>query len=273
VGGLTEPTPEPPAAACDDPGVEETDAQDVWSPLAAEWSVLWGSFADPARRALLRACRVVTGTRVLDVGCGSGELLAQLGSRGAVASGADAAAGMVALARRTAPGADVRVGPAEALPWPDRSVDVVTAVNVLQLKDDPDAALAEAVRVVAPGGLVAVCGWAERHRSEIDAVEAALARDDGETPGPEHPLREEGPVRELMVAAGLVVEHVELVGVPWVAADDTALVRGVLLGEDDAGLAARGPVVVEAARPYRTSEGGYRFRNAFRLVVGRAPRV
>ncbi len=265
MGGLS-PAADGAGPACDDPGVDETD---VWSPLAAQWAALWGSFADPARQALLRACHVGPGTRVLDVGCGSGELLALAAARGAVVSGADAAPGMVALARRAAPGADVRVAPAEALPWPDGSVDVVTAVNVLQLTDDPAAALAEAVRVTVPGGLVAVGGWAERERNEIDVVEAALALDDGEPLGPEHPLREEGPLRELMGSAGLAVERVELVGVPWQAADDAELVAGVLLGEDAAGLADRGPVVVAAARPYRTAQGGYRFRNTMRLAVGR----
>jgi SAM-dependent methyltransferase len=249
----------------------DDEHDDPWSALSGDWAALWGPFADPARRALVAATGVGPGTRVLDVGCGSGELLALLADAGARVAGADVAAGMVALTRRAVPAADVRVASAEALPWPDDAFDVVTAVNVLHVADDPEAALAEAARVVAPGGRVAVCGWADRALVELDVLEAALAEDDGEPPAQESPLRREAETRALLRDAGLAVEHVQLVEVPWTAADDDALVRGVLLGEDATGLAERGPVVLAAARPFRTPDGGYRFSTTFRLLVGRAP--
>lgn len=257
--------PEDPDRASD------AGAPDTWTALAGDWAASWGGFAGPARAALLDATGAGPGTRLLDVGCGTGELLAEAAARGAAAAGADVAPGMVARARRAAPGADVRVADAEDLPWPDGAFDVVAAVNVLHLADDPGAAVAEAVRVLVPGGLLAVCGWAERDRCELDAVEAALAVDDGEEPGPEGPLRREAPVRALLAGAGLAVEHVALVDVPWSAPDAGALVRGLLLGEDAAGLADRGPVVVAAAARFRRADGSYRFRNAFRLVVARRP--
>lgn len=244
---------------------------DPWTALADEWAASWGGFADPARAALLDATGAGPGTRLLDVGCGTGELLARAAARGAAAAGADVAPGMVARARRAAPGAEVRVADAGDLPWPDGAFDVVAAVNVLHLADDPGAAVAEAARVLAPGGRLAACGWAERDRCELDAVEAALAADDGEEPGPEGPLRREEPVRALLAGAGLVVEHVAVVEVPWTAADAHALMRGLLLGEDAAGLADRGPVVVAAAERFRAHDGSYRLRNAFRLVVARRP--
>jgi hypothetical protein len=78
-------------------------------------------------------------------------------------------------------------------------------------------------------------------------------------------------VRDLLAGAGLDVEHAALVDVPWTAADDGALVRGLLLGEDAAGLAERGPVVLAAAARFRRADGSYRFRNAFRLVLARRP--
>jgi SAM-dependent methyltransferase len=244
---------------------------DTWTALADDWAASWGAVADPARAALLGAAGVGPTTRLLDVGCGTGELLAAAAARGAAPAGADVAPGMVSRARRAAPGADVRLADAEDLPWPDGAFDVVAAVNVLHLADDPAAALAEAARVLAPGGLLAVCGWAERDRCELDVVEAALAADDGEEPGPEGPLRREGPVRALLAGVGLAVEHVALVEAPWSAPDEGALVRGLLLGEDAAGLADRGPVVVAAAARFRRADGSYRFRNAFRLVVARRP--
>lgn len=82
----------------------EDEDDDPWSALSTDWAALWGPFADPARRALVAATGVGPGTRVLDVGCGSGELLAMLTEAGAEVAGADVAAGMVALAARAAPG-------------------------------------------------------------------------------------------------------------------------------------------------------------------------
>lgn len=258
--------------APDDPRPGGVGDDDPWTAPADDWAAAWGGFAGPARAALLAAAGVGPGTRLLDVGCGTGELLADAAARGAAVAGADVAPAMAARARRAAPGADVRVADAEDLPWADGAFDVVAAVALLHLADDPGAAVAEAARVLAPGGLLAVCGWAERDRCELDAVEVALAADDGEEPGPEGPLRREDPVRALLTDAGLVVERVALVDVPWTAADEDALVRGLLLGEDAAGLAGRGPVVRAAAAPFRTADGAYRFRNAFRLVLARRPR-
>jgi hypothetical protein len=63
-----------------------------------------------------------------------------------------------------------------------------------------------------------------------------------------------------------------LVEVPWSPPDDATLVRGVLLGEDAAAMAAAAPTVLAVARPFRTGPGGgYRLVNAFRYAVGRTP--
>lgn len=248
--------------------VEPTEpGDDPWSSVASEWAALWGPAASPAHGELLRAAGVRPGTRVLDVGCGTGDLLAALPGLGAHGAGADPAPGMVRLARRAAPAADVRVAPAEALPWPNEGFDVVTAVNVLPLTGDPDAAVAELVRVLAPGGRLVVCGWAGR--GDLDVLEAALAAADGE-PAPGHdPLHGEAGLRALLEDAGLVVEAVREVEVAWPVPDAATLVRAVLVGEDAAGLAERGPVVTTAAEPLRRRDGGYRLRLVLRYAVAR----
>lgn len=244
---------------------------DVWSAVAGEWADLWGAFADPVRAVLLDATRTGPGTRLLDVGCGSGELLALALARGAGAFGADPAATMVRLARTRAPGADVRVAGAAALPWPDASADVTTAVNALELTGDPAGVLPELVRVTAPGGLVAVATWAEGARNDLDAVEAAVARAVDDEPGPDGDLRLPGGLERLLAAAGLTVEAAGLVPAPWEAADADALVRGVLLGEDAATQAELTPTVIGAAAGFRTADGRYVLRNTFRYAVARTP--
>jgi len=245
---------------------------DGWSALAAEWSELWAGSAAPAHEALIAASEIRAGSRVLDVGCGSGEFLRTLTDRGAVAAGIDPAPGMVELARRVAPLADVRVGEAQNLPWPDGAFDVVTAVNALQFADDTIEALAEFARVLAPGGYIAIANWAEGARNDLDAIEAAVAAADGEDVDDDLPvegdLRAAGGLEALVAEAGLELVAVGLVEVPWSAADDDTLVRGVLLGEDPSVLRELAPVVVAAARPFRVGDG-YRLNNSYRYVVAR----
>lgn len=256
-----------------DDGVDEhgREHQDGWSAVAADWAALWAPSGEPARRVLLDATRTGPGTRLLDVGCGSGELLALAAGRGAVVAGADPAPGMVALARDRAPGADVREAGVEHLPWPDGAFDVATVVNALGFADDDVAALREVARVLVPGGRLALAGWAEGACNDLDVIERAVARAAGEEPSEDPDLRRPGGRERLLAEAGLVVEAAGLVEVPWTVPDDDALVRGVLLGEDAEGLAEVGPVVVEAAAPFRTPDGGYRLVNAYRWAVGRVP--
>jgi SAM-dependent methyltransferase len=244
---------------------------DRWSDVAEGWAELWTRFAEPAWRAVASAAGVGAGVRVLDVGCGSGGFLAHAAGLGAAVSGADPASGMVAVARRVVPAADVRDGDAERLPWPDASFDVVTAFNALQFAEDPEAALAELARVAVPGGRVAVANWAEDARNDLATIEAAVAAAAGEEPTPEGALRQAGELEELLAGAGLAGVVAGLAELPWRAADDDGLVRGVLLGEDEATIAATAPAVVAAARPFRQAGGGYLLSNAFRFAVGTTP--
>ncbi|MFG1927712.1 class I SAM-dependent methyltransferase [Cryptosporangium sp. NPDC048952] len=232
-----------------------------WTPVAEEWARWWGSFAAPARELIVRATAVAPGSRVLDVGCGSGEFLAELAGRGARVAGVDPAEGMVELARRSVPAADVRLGDAEALPWPEGAFDVVTAINALQFADDRDTAAAELLRVTAPDGWVAVANWAERANNQLDAIDAAL----NDEPGEDGDLRLPGGIEHLLIDAGAHVVETGLIEVPFEVPDDDALVAAILFGEDP----ASGPLVIEAARPYRTGSGGYRFLNHFRYALAR----
>ncbi|PRY27970.1 class I SAM-dependent methyltransferase [Pseudosporangium ferrugineum] len=233
---------------------------DPWSEVAEEWASAWGDFPEPAWRAVLEHGGVGAGARVLDVGCGSGEFLAFCDRRGLRTAGIDPAPGMVALARRRT--GDVRLGGAEKLPWGDATFDLVTSFNALQFAEDTDDALAEMVRVTVPGGRVAVANWAEAARNDLRVLEEAL---DDDPPPPDGELRLPGGLRELLTDGGLddVVEG--LVAVPWRAAGDDELVRGILLGEDPGAAGA----VLAAARPYRNRDGGYLLVNHFRWAVGR----
>jgi len=102
------------------------------------------------------------GQRVLDVACGTGvltrELARRVGPSGAVL-GIDINDGMLAVARRTAPGIEWRRCPAEQLEFDDRSFDAVTCQFGLMFFADRRRAVQEMARVLRPGGRLAVAVW------------------------------------------------------------------------------------------------------------------
>jgi ubiquinone/menaquinone biosynthesis C-methylase UbiE len=95
------------------------------------------------------------GARLLDVGCGTGNLLERLGGRFECA-GCDPAEEMLQRARARNPGVDLRVAPAEELPFEDGCFDAVLCIEVMRYLADPRPALRELVRVLRPGGLALV---------------------------------------------------------------------------------------------------------------------
>ncbi|MEU0598064.1 class I SAM-dependent methyltransferase [Streptomyces sp. NPDC006393] len=106
------------------------------------------------RPAMLALAGDVTGRRILDAGCGSGPLSAALRDRGAVVTGVDASAGMLALARRRL-GDDAAlhmVDLRDHLPFGDGAFDDVVASLVLHYLEDWGPTLAELRRVLTVGG-------------------------------------------------------------------------------------------------------------------------
>lgn len=110
------------------------------------------------RPAMLELAGDVRGLRVLDAGCGSGPLTAELLARGAEVTGLDGSPAMIELAReRLGDGVPLHVGDLAApLPFADDAFDLVTASLVLHYLEDWSAPLAELRRVLAPGGRLLV---------------------------------------------------------------------------------------------------------------------
>jgi ubiquinone/menaquinone biosynthesis C-methylase UbiE len=92
--------------------------------------------------------------KILDVGCGTGRLLRKVGSAWPAAQliGVDPAEGMVEQARQLTPGATFYVGPAEALPLPDSSVDLALSTISFHHWEDQAQGIQQITRVLRPGG-------------------------------------------------------------------------------------------------------------------------
>lgn len=149
---------------------------------------------------------------VLDVGCGPGALAERLAERvgpGRVGA-ADPSEPFVAACSSRVPGADVRQASAEKLPWPDEAFDAGLAQLVINFLSDPHAGVAEMLRVVRAGGVVAACTWDHGDGMQMlrifwDAARALDSGAAGEGRAARFRTREE--LDELWHSAGL--EHVK----------------------------------------------------------------
>lgn len=224
----------------------------------------------PLHRAILRALGPLTGMRLLDVGCGVGLLLRAAERRGALVAGVDTAVERLEIARWALPDADLREGDVDALPFDNGTFDVVTACG----GTGGTAVLAELIRVVRPGGRVAVGGWVHpagcwaatfgEHLRRLTRRDSVPLADD---PGLEAGLR----------AAGLAVLARGEVGCP-ARYPSLAAAWAAMLGSEQllqairlAGERAVYDAFVASVEPAVGADGTVLLSKAFRYAVAMVP--
>ncbi|WP_318197960.1 class I SAM-dependent methyltransferase [Streptomyces sp. MCL20-2] len=131
----------------------------IWSGKAEAYADTYAQLCAHLVPALLDAADVGPGTRVLDVGCGSGTVSVAAAARGASVYAADADPGMAAATRRAVPGVTPHIARLPELPYANDTFDAVVGNFVLNHVGRPLAALAELRRITRPGGRVAVTIW------------------------------------------------------------------------------------------------------------------
>jgi len=147
----------------------------LWGTDPRAWAELAEAHNRPLFEAVLHAAGAGPGTRLLDVGCGTGLTLVLAQQRGAIPAGLDISPGLLGIARERLPAAVLREGDMEFLPFDDDSFDAVTGVNAFQFAGDPQQALREAARVTRPGGRVVASLFAAPERSQGTVVHEAMS--------------------------------------------------------------------------------------------------
>ena len=202
---------------------------DGWQNAAATYD----GFAGATRLfilALVRAAGAAPGRRVLDIACGTGVAAQAAADVGARVTGVDFSPAMLALAGSLHPGIAFEAGDAERLPFPDAHFDAVISNFGIHHVERPERAIAEARRVLVPGGTFAFTVWAAPDdntawRIIFDAVKACGRLDVPMPAGNDAAATRENFSR-LMVDAGFdpATLRSELLVQDWLLPSDSDLV-------------------------------------------------
>lgn len=128
---------------------------ELWDKHAQWWIDGFTGGVDPEyeEQIIPLACEELSGfTRILDVGCGDGQIARALAAQGSDVLGVDPTELHISIARERAGGPRYEIGSALQLPVDDNSQDAVVACLVFEHIDDVDTALSEVARVLKPGG-------------------------------------------------------------------------------------------------------------------------
>ena len=256
---------------------------------AGRWGPLWGARPSdwalsedqqtPTYEAAIARVGLSPEQSVLDIGCGVGAFLRVVSRRGALAHGLDASQALIELARERLPGADLRVGEMEALPYEDDRFDLVTGFNSFFFADDIVGAVREAGRVAKPGAPVVIQVWGPHERNDLEAMKE-IARPffpprPADSP-PEPDYSATGVLEDIATKAGLAPQEAFDVTWSFEFPDDETMTRALIAPAGVALLVGpeREPefkrALIEGLAPYRTSDGGYRLCNEYHYLIARA---
>jgi SAM-dependent methyltransferase len=236
--------------------------------------------------AILDAVGTTRGTRVLDVACGPGWLSASAAQRGAIVTGVDFAKQMLVIARIRCPEAAFHEGDAEHLPCEAGQFDAVVCNLGFPHFPNPERAIAEAFRVLTPGGRYAFTCWTPPAHNPFMGLLFGAVHTHGTTavdlpPGPSlFRFGDPAECERALRAGGFTVVSVTELPMVWPFAAPEEVVPGVV-----ASTARLGPMlarqteaqrrnietaIIEGAKAYTTNTG-VEIPTAVVLAVVRKP--
>jgi SAM-dependent methyltransferase len=178
----------------------------LWSGKPAYWTQHFEPWFLPMYKTVLEQLKPTSDHLLLDAGCGSGLFTYMANKTGTQVIGIDAAPGLLEEARRRNPDINFLEEDLEALPFADESFDFVTGFNSFQYAGSFHKSIAEAVRVLKPGGKLVIGIWDKPEKSDathiLKAVSSLLPPPPPGTPGP-FALSEDGIIEKALEEVGL----------------------------------------------------------------------
>lgn len=134
--------------------------KETW--MAGDYSH-FATYLEPGAMAFLERLNPQPGTRMLDVGCGAGQIAIPAARKGVRVTGVDIASNSIEKARDRAKteGLDIRFeeGDAEMLPHEEAAFDLVVSLIGAMFAPRPERVAAELARVCKPGGRIVMANW------------------------------------------------------------------------------------------------------------------
>src|SRR5690348_10828712 len=255
--------------------------------LATSYHAFFAAVTALATKPLLDAVRLRPGTRLLDVATGPGALPAEAASRGARPVGIDLSPQMVELSRRLHPAIDFREADVERLPFSDHAFDAVVCGFGLGHFPRPEAAVAECVRTLLPGGWIALSWWDDPSRQRIQGIFRDAMAEVGVSMPPDVPqghnvyrFSDTGEFVRLLEGAGLikvtVAEHSTTHAVPdvetlWRGGLGSLLLTGAAIRHQDKATQDLIRAAFERCAGAYRSAVGLDLPIAFKVGSGRRP--
>jgi SAM-dependent methyltransferase len=248
----------------------------LWGRSAGDWAAFQESTGQSNFDYALQQLHLAAGDNLLDVGCGSGLFCSLAAATGATVTGFDATEPLLDEARKRSPKLTFIAGDMEALPFPDASFDIVTGFNSFQYAASVANALAEAKRVLKPGGRLVAMIWGDKKDCEaasyLATIGSLLPPPPPGAPGP-FALSEGQRLRELLTEAGFHVTGSADIPSIWDYPDTETALKGLLSAGpatraiDHSGFDKVNTTLREAVKPYIKSNGHVVYHNAFRVVT------
>jgi SAM-dependent methyltransferase len=237
-----------------------------WERAAEYYGDAFGQLTTQTADPLMDAVGAGPGGRLLDVATGPGFIAAAAAARGAIVTGLDFSSAMLAEARRQHRHVTFREGDAEALPFDAGSFDAAVMNFGLLHLGRPEAALAEAQRVLRPGGRYAFTVWAGPDQAVGFGIALRAIQECGnaDAPLPEGPpffrFSEFDECRRALERTGFVAVDVRVLPLTWrlpsIDGVFEALSRGgvrtaaLLRAQTPAALAAIQDAIRRGVQPY-----------------------
>jgi SAM-dependent methyltransferase len=248
----------------------------LWSVAPQYWSKYFEPFFTPLYKKTIERLVLTEEHLVLDAGCGSGLFTSMAAATGAQLVGIDAAPGLLKVARERNPDISFLEEDLEAVPFAADSFDVVAGFNSFQYAGNFFNALAEAKRILKPGGKLVIGIWNKPELSDgtniLKAIGSLLPPPPPGTPGP-FALSEDGKMESILEELNLKAVYKTAVSCPFFY---QSLEDGIksFMGTGPAAaaidIASENQVeqtIATAFQPYHLTDDMYHLQNSFLLFI------